>query len=471
MSNGYLAVALAYTVFAVTLYRFEAHRTRRGGADAITIFMVLFVLQCCLAGVLIYATLPFVDPDSPTEVPAFDRILQRADLTTAFVVLCMSIWFVVFFYVGAALTRALLPRPALVVPLIGTHSLRLRVGPLVVVIMLGMSVTLYSFMQLGDDMLTRYANLVLYRAQEGDIERNALNANALALTQTWAWLTVAAIFCVFAVGRWRWLLPVALAGLLVLALLGVSRRALFIPVLMLYLMSVLHDRRWRLRWVAASALPLLLVLAFGKNMFAAIGASGTVETTAGYESVAGALLRAASDLGITIVESLGTLQFLDVGPRFGVDHLIAMVQIFPEKSLGIEVEFPERIVRISTEAFDGADAQDIPPGLMGQMWLDFRALGPIVWGLAFGCQMAIVQFLFERLRRTRHAAAVAVLVVFVIALPLNTGSMDFTFSVDIVALAFVLLLCVRVRREFCRQARLRVLPIPPAPALDRDIRE
>jgi len=468
MSKGYLAVALAYALFAFGLYRFEVYRTRQRGVDAITVFIVLFVLQCCLAGLLIYATLPFVDPDSATEVPAFDRILQRADLTTAFLVLCLSIWFVVFFYIGTALTRALLPPHAPVVPDIGSHALRLRVLPLLFIITLGMVLTLYSFMQLGDDMLMRYSELVQYRADESDIARNALNANALALTQTWSWLTVVAVFCVFTEGRWRWLLPAALIGLLVFALLGASRRALFIPVLMIYLMSVLYSRRWRLRWVAVAALPLLMVLAFGKNLLAAVGQTGTVETTAGYESVTGALLRAASDLGITIVESLGTLQFLDLAPRFGVDHLISMVQIFPEHSLGLELDFPERIVRISTEAFDGADAQDIPPGLMGQMWLDFRAFGPMVWGLVFGAQMAIVQFLFERLRRTRYAAAVAVLVTFVVALPLNSGSFDFTFSVDIVALAFVLLLCVRLRRAFPRQARLRILP--PAPALDRDIR-
>lgn len=468
MSKGFLAVALAYAVFALALWRFETQRTRRHGVDAITVFMVLFVLQCCLAGFLIYATLPFVDPDSATEVAAFDRILQRADLTTAFLVLLMSVWFAVFFYIGTALTRALLPAHTPVVSDIGSHTLRLRVFPLLFVIALGMMLTLYSFMQLGDDMLTRYSELVQYRADESDIARNALNANALALTQTWAWLTVAAVFCVFAEGRWRWLLPAAIVVLLVLALLGASRRALFIPVLMIYLMAVLFSRRWRLRWVAVAALPLLVILAFGKNVLAAVGATGTVETTAGYESVAGALLRAASDLGITIVESLGTLEFLDVGPRFGADHLISAVQIFPEHSLGIELEYPERIVRISTEAFDGADAQDIPPGLMGQMWLDFRAFGPMVWGLVFGAQMAIVQFLFERLRRTRHAAAVAVLVTFVVALPLNSGSFDFTFSVDIVALAVVLLLCVSVRRTAARYARLRFLP---QPASGRDVRE
>lgn len=471
MSNGSLLVALAYAMFAIVLYRFEVHRMRRSGPDAITAFIVLFALQCCLSGVLLYTMLPFVDPASITDVPAFDRILLQADLTTAFLVLCMSIWFVIFFYVGTELTRMVLPPPAAVRPGAGSHSLRLLPIPLLLVLAFGLLLTVYSFLQLGDDMLTRYAQLILFRGQEGEIERNALNANALALTQTWSWLTVAAIFCVFAERPWRLLLPAALVLLLIFALLGVSRRALFIPVLMLYLMGVLHARRWWLGRVVIVALPLLLILAFGKNALAAIGATGTIETTVGYESAASALLRAASDLGITIVESLGTLQFLEVPPRFGVDHLISMVQIFPEKMLGLELEFPERIVRISTEAFDGPDAQDIPPGLMGQMWLDFRAFGPMVWGLLFGCQMGLMQRLFERVRRTRHAVAVAVLVVFVIALPLNSGSFDFTFSVDIVALALVLLLCVRVQRNIRLPARLHIPAIPSIPAPERNIRE
>jgi hypothetical protein len=223
---------------------------------------------------------------------------------------------------------------------------------------------------------------------------------------------------------------------------------------MIYLTLVLHSGRWMVRWIVVGAVPLLLLVAFGKNILAAVAYDGTVETIVeSYESWMSALLRAATDIGITIVESLGTLQFLDVGLRFGVDHVLSMAQRFPEKSLGLDFDFPERIVRISTAAFADASSQDIPPGLLGQMWLDFRVAGPVIWGLAFGLQMSVIQFFFERTRRTRQSAAVFMLLVFIVALPLNSGSFDFTFSVDIIALAAVLLWCVKFRRQQLPQIR------------------
>jgi hypothetical protein len=162
-----------------------------------------------------------------------------------------------------------------------------------------------------------------------------------------------------------------------------------------------------------------------------------------YASWQSAFLRAASDIGITVIESLGTMQFLHLDPRLGMDHLIAMVRIVPEQSLGFDFDFPERIVRISTAAFDGAQELDVPPGLLGQMWLDFRLAGPVVWGIVFGLQMSVVQFFFERARCTRQSSAIFVLLVFVVALPLNSGSFDFSFSVDIIAIIAALFACVR----------------------------
>jgi hypothetical protein len=114
--------------------------------------------------------------------------------------------------------------------------------------------------------------------------------------------------------------------------------------------------------------------------------------------------------------------------------------------LGWDFNFPERIVRISTEAFADPYAQDIPPGLFGQMWLDFRVLGPAVWGVMFGLQVALVQVLFEKTQKTLQSCAVFVLIIFVVALPIGTGSFDFTFSVDIIALALSLAMCVRFQR-------------------------
>jgi hypothetical protein len=458
MGHESILVSLSYLAFVLAVVAFERRRIRLSGADAITVFVVLLMLQCCISGIVIYALLPYAPGDAATGVYAFDRILRGTDIVIALLVLCLTVWFTMFFYAGCAAGRAVLVRLWPAVP----HHTSMRVdvsgARLAIVLAFGLSLTLYSFYSMGDSWLGRYTQLVLYRAFEGEVERDALNANAFSLTQVWSWLSVIAIFCAVAVRRWRWLLPFCALSLVVFAILGVSRRAMFLPLLMIYLALVLYTRRWRFRWIAMAAVPLVLIVAFGKNALAAVAYGGTIEDVAGsYESWVSALLRAAADIGITVVESLGTLQFLDIGPRLGMDHLVSMAQMFPEKSLGIDFGFPERIVRISTEAFDDANAQDIPPGLLGQMWLDFGMLGPAVWGLLFGLQVSMVQFVFERAQRSRQSAAVFVVLTFVVALPLNTGSFDFTFSPDIVALAVALSWCVRVRRQ-------SVLEVHVAPA-------
>jgi hypothetical protein len=92
--------------------------------------------------------------------------------------------------------------------------------------------------------------------------------------------------------------------------------------------------------------------------------------------------------------------------------------------------FPERIVRIATRAFAGADDEDIPPGLFGQMWIDFRIFGPVIWGLVFGALMRYMQNRFDGSRITLQSAAYVMVVVYIVTLPLNTGSFDFVFSLD-----------------------------------------
>ncbi len=155
----------------------------------------------------------------------------------------------------------------------------------------------------------------------------------------------------------------------------------------------------------------------------------------------------ASDIRITITESLGTISMIDIPPRLGTDHALSVMQRFPEGILGLDIEWPTRIVRISTETFADEWTVDMPPGLLGQMWLDFRVFGPLIWGLAFGLQIGILQYGWQRMRPSRQSAAVFFMLTFVVALPLNSGSYDFTFSVDIIAAVIVLFFVVRLNRE------------------------
>ncbi len=434
--------------FALAVFLFERRRTHGSGVDAITIFVVLVFLQCCLPGIVIYATLPFVDPIEPTGNEVFDRIFQATDLTTALLVLSLTIWFAVFFYVGCAVGRLALGRRAAQTSLLPSRRLSVLEGRLLLLLLAGLGVTLLSFYLMGDSLVGRYTNLILFRAGFEGIERNTLNANALALTQSWSWLSVVALFAIRE-RRGRGALWLGCLVLVVIfAVLGVSRRALFLPVLLGYLTLVLHDRNWRTGWLLAGSVPLLLIVAFGKEVSATVARGAPLESVGGmYPSFASTLLRPVADMGITVVESLGTFKFLHLDLRYGIDHVLSIAQRFPKGTLGMDLPFPERIVRISTAAFADANTQDIPPGLLGQMWLDFRVLGPVVWGLAFGLQLSVVTYLFDRVQRSIQSTAVCVLLVFLVALPLNSGSFDFSFSWDVFAVLIGLAWCVRVRRR------------------------
>ncbi len=424
---------------------FEARRIRRTGPDAISMFIVLFLLQCCLPGIVIYACLPLVDRESPTQVAAFDRIYAAANLPAALLVLGLTAWLIFFFYAFAAINARLLAR-------LDTGARRgswlvFTGSParLMIVLTFGLGLSLASFYILGSSISERYINLILYRAGLLHGEVNLLNAFGFALTQTWTWLSIPALFVIYERHGRGLLWWVCLVFLGMFVVLGVSRRALFIPIVLTYLTLVLFDHRWRLKWPLAAAIPILMWIAFGKELFGVVAFHQSFGDVVGrYETIAASFLRAGSEIGLTILESLGTINLLDLPPRFGVDHLLSVLREIPTSHRWLG-PLPDRIVRLSTEAFATPFDEDIPPGLFGQMWLDFRIFGPIVWGLLLSVQMSIVQRLFASTIRTRPAAALFVLITFVIALPLNTGSYDFTFNYDIYALALCMLLTFKVQ--------------------------
>lgn len=451
MSGWYWPVAAAYAAFGSLLWLFEARRIRGGLPDSITIFVVLASLQTCLAGIGIFATLPFVVPGEATGTAAFDRIFFATDLRSAWLVLCLTMWFFVFFYFGCAIGRLVLR------PILGADNgtgggwefvVRVSIPRLLSAVTLGTVASVTLFILLGGSTVDRYANLILLRSHAAPVEATNLSASAFALTQTWSWLSIFALLVVRAQrGRgpmWLW----CIAAAVFLALLGVSRRALFLPFLLAYLARVMWDGRWRVRWIVAGTVPLGVLLAYGKSLFHALAFSGSIAEVSGIqESWANALLRVWSDLGITIVESLGTLALLDIPPRFGVDHLLSIARRVPDRMFGLDIDFPERMVRISTRAFSNSAALDIPPGLMGQMWLDAGPFGPVIWGIVFGVQVGVLQACFQRTRRSIQSCIVFALLLFVVALPVNTGSFDFSISVDIAVLLLVVWWSVTLRRE------------------------
>ena len=147
----------------------------------------------------------------------------------------------------------------------------------------GLGLSLVFFWSLGDSLFARYATLILFRNQVEDLERNAFTANAFALTQTWNWLSVVTIFTVYqrrGAGRLFWMCIVVSTSF---AILSVSRRAFVHPALDGYLAVVLVYRQLTttLARIPGGATPLVLWLAFGKNILGALAYGGSVESGGG----------------------------------------------------------------------------------------------------------------------------------------------------------------------------------------------
>ncbi len=315
----------------------------------------------------------------------------------------------------------------------------------------------------GPSIGDRYFNLVLFRAQHEsffDDAKNFVTSNLFSLTQTFA-ISSTLLFFYFKERRAaKYLLVFAVVAMLFMATFAVSRRIMTIQFFVIYFAIVLMTGKWFFRRLLL-IFPIALVwLAFGKDLmwqvpryFSSEGSPIVLD----FDEVLPRLLFGFSSLGITLNSSWASLIFLDdLPPRFGVDHILAALRFLPLGSLGVDEYqlYGPRIVRISTEAFSDVNALDIPPGLFGQMWLDFRLFGPIIWGLFFGWLIKQIQMAFDRFERTWTSCGVFSILLFVAALPLNSGSFDFNFSVDMFFLLLFLWFVVRVvrpRKNFATQ--------------------
>jgi hypothetical protein len=429
-----LASAL-YLVMTVVLFCLERNRTRDKGPDFLSLFVVIFALQNILPGMVISFLLSQYARPPDLENELFDRIYQNISPVYIFLSALMSLAFILALYISY---HKLYSRYTRTMPAPRPMSLKVIPWRLWVVMLLGV-VSSYLLLKSmgGDSFLSSYAALVLFRAGAG-VSRTFANANLFSLTQTFALLaTIPFVYFAFGPGRFGKLLRVVIAsaGIIVFSILCVSRRALPLDILLIYFTAVIVNKKWYLKFAGVAFLLFLPVLIYGKAVIFAIGSSRNLDGVLDaikVTSVPDALLSGFTYLGLSLVSSWATFMFLDLPFRYGVDHIVSILSRIPLGSFGFDKEalFPERIVRISTRTFVDSNAQDIPPGLVGQMWLDFGIVGPVIWGLLFGAALSFLQIRFDGKQKTPQAVAFFMICLYVLSLPINTGSFDFVFSVD-----------------------------------------
>jgi hypothetical protein len=411
--------------------------------------MLMFAVQILMPGIAISLILAAAPPPI-TGLPFFDRIYGDLGTTEVLISAALTAFFMFFLYIAFLATtggwrRAYRPP---------TTSVTLQKGKVWSVVAIGLLSSLILLRQLSpNDFLEGYRALILFRAQDPSVYKPSfLTANLFALTQTFALFSILTITTTYKRHRLR----IFFCALAVVAFLGVmtaSRRGIALQAILVCFAFMLARKKWYVGMATVLFAICLPLLVFGKSFLALLATGRTfaeiVEALAGADLL-GSILAGMSYLGMTLTSSWATLMYLDIPIRFGVDHLLSALRFLPLGFLGYDEStiFPERIVRISTAAFLGVDQLDIPPGLLGAMWLDGWVFGPIMWGGLYGVVLGLMHSAYNRIENSLEAAGVFVILLFIIALPLNTGSLDFNFSVDMLFLLIFAGFAVKLRKRW-----------------------
>jgi hypothetical protein len=426
-------VSFGYSLFLLVLWRIEWGRTIKTGPDLLQLFLMLFAIEIIIPGALLTAMISLFGSSQKTGIYFFDLVQGDVGAVEAALVLVLSVLFVGALYVTWLAIDAVVGDNLIHRPRVRLEVSRRRLIFVMAIGLAGMWVLLQS---LGGGVIG-YRNLMLFRAGSSEIERTFVTANLFSLTQTFLILSVLGVFT-FWVRNSRRDFLFALSCLIVFGLMCVSRRAFGIVALLAWFTFVVTRRKYYFfKFVLPATLVFVPIIMFGKEYIAFFSSSPDTVFDLAEANVATGLSgvrRVLSDIGFSIIESWATLLYLDIPFRFGVDHILSVARRIPDGMVGLDIDFPERIVRISTEAFLGKEEQDIPPGFVGQMWLDFGVFGPVIWGGCFGLQIKLLQIAYNNIKQTIEVTALFVIFLFIVALPINTGSFDFTFSVDILLL-------------------------------------
>jgi hypothetical protein len=426
-----LVITFGYILLGLFIWAIEYARIRRYGPDLFTVF----------PGIILTAAMDLSRGGFDTGVPFINRVLNDVGLYEALLVLVLLCLFVFSLYFTWFWVHSQVNLQRNCVPKIRIYVSRWRWFLVMLIGLTGMWVLLKE--------LGSYNNLVLFRIDSSHLNRNFVTANLFSLTTTFMTLAVVGLM-MFWGKKISTNFLFSLTSASVFALMTVSRRAFGIIILLVLFTFILAKKRFYItKIIVPTALIYVPIIIFGKKVLwllsqnADVGISTIIAVHGGLFS---GLLLFVANIGTPTIESWAALLYLDIPMRFGVDHLLSIARRIPDGILGLDLGFPERIVRISTEAFVGPGRQDIPPGLVGQMWLDYGFLGPIFWGIAFGLVISFLQVLYNRTEKDLAVVSLFAIAVYTAGLPINSGTFDFVFSVNVIFLVIFIFFIIKIKR-------------------------
>lgn len=432
-----LFITVAYVFLGVFIWVIEKKRIRNTGPDFLFLFLFILFIQHVLPGAILTSIKSIFGPID-TGVPFFTKVLNDFGMYEAalvLILLCLFVFSLYFFWWLMNDTMAFNYN----IPIVRLSVSSWRWFLVMVLGLVGMWVLIKE--------LGGYNSLIIFRNSSFSTDRNFITANLFSLTTTFLLLSLVGI-AMFWENKKSILFLFSLFCVITFALMTVSRRAFGIAVLLIFFSSVLYNKKFYINKKIAILFAGVFfpILIFGKNLLWRISNNQeiTLDSSSG---LLGNFTKMICDIGISTVESWATLLYLDIPMRFGVDHFLSVARRIPDGLLGLDIGFPERIVRISTEVFMGIDEQDIPPGFMGQMWLDFRLIGPVFAALVFCLIISFFQLFYNSIEKSRSAVMIFVVLVFIISYPIQTGTFDFVFNSENIALFMLVLFVVKIKHH------------------------
>ena len=432
--SGHLTMSFLYIFLALAVGIKERLRISQTGIDPLTIIVTFAFIYIVMPSIVIHSIMGFYGDSVQTNIYFFDKVLFKINFFDSILIFLLTSIFIFGLYSFANQKN---------VNSLQTDSATIQYNKKAAAIITTVIFIVCAkfFIDLGEDFSERYSELIKFRSLDLNSNRTFFSANAFSLAQTLAWLS-AAMFYISVSRRNKWLSILYFCIMMFGIFLMGSRRSIIFAVLIIYFCTIIYGKKFKFSKIIWTIPPFIVWIAFGKEILGSVVYSVDTDVVLNqYSSVPSLLLRAFCDIGITQLSSFAVMQHFDLNLRFGVDHLLSVLRRFPEGMLGFEIEWPERIVRITTENFTSADDADIAPGLIGQSWFDFPVIGAFFWGALIGFQIRLLNRWSFKYTSTPEKNALITLLCVVIALPLNTGSFDFTFSIDIIILA-VALMCI-----------------------------
>lgn len=435
-----LLITLGYIFLGLSILVTEKVRIRNYGPDLFTFFIFMLVVQLVLPGAFLTAMKGFGE-EIDVGVPFFTNVLNDLGVYEATLTFVLLLLFVFCLYVFWAIINNTVNLQRSSVSEIRISVSHLRWSLIMILGLIGMWVLVSE--------LGSYNNLVLFRIDRTRWNDNFVVANLFSSTMTFLMLSIVGVL-IFWESKTSIKFLFSLACLVVFSIMTVSRRPFVIAPLLIFFTLVFNKNKIYINkkmFIIFLAIFIPIII-FGKSILWLLAHHSDITVAAissGNKDLLSGVTLIMSNIGISTIESWATLLYLDIPMRFGVDHLLSIARRIPDGMLGLDIDFPERMVRISTKAFVGAGRQDIPPGFIGQMWLDFRLFGPVLSSMAFCFMISVLQILYNRVCKDRAAISLFVLLIYTISLPVRSGTLDFVFSVNVFLLIILMAFIVRIK--------------------------